>query len=116
MLIKIGNKKLLPLKNLREAVLMLTYEPHKIKEGMAETIEYNIEEWLNYLTELEKDMGIDPNKMNVFEEQKRQLAGIVGHYKRNQQGRYQRRIWLCKHFGIPWQHFHQPRPGIIGNI
>lgn len=111
-LIKVGKKRLLPLLNLREAVLMLTYEPHKLKEGMADLIEHNIEEWILQLEKKEKNLGID--QLNMFEEQKRQIAGIVGHYKRNIEGRYERRKWLCKHFGLNWRMWHQPRPSPSG--
>lgn len=93
---------------------MLTYEPQKLKEGMAEMIEYNIEEWIKELERREKDIGID--QLALFEEEKRQIAGIVGHYKRNIDGRYERRKWMCKNWGINWRMWHQPRPGIIGSI
>lgn len=119
--IKHGNKFLLPLEDLRKAVLLLTYEPHKLAEGMAETIEFNIEEWLNYLIEKEKTVGLVvlPGMIadaDILEEQKRQIRSIVDHYKRNLEGRYDRRKWLCNHFNIPWQWFHQPRPGLTGWI
>ena len=113
-LLKVGKLRLLPLPNLREAVLILTYEPHKLREGMADLIEYNIEEWIKLLEKREKEMGID--QLALFEEEKRQINGIVTHYRRNIEGRYDRRKWLCKHFSIPWQYWHQPRPGITGMI
>lgn len=113
-LIKIGKTRLLPLINLREAVLMLTYEPHKLKEGMAEMIDYNIEEWISLLEKKEKELGVED--MALFVEEKRQIAAIVGHYKRNVEGKYERRKWLCKHYGINWRMWHQPRPGITGMI
>jgi hypothetical protein len=119
--IKHGNKYLLPLEDLRKAVLMLTYEPEKFPEGMIETIDFNINEWLDYLIEKEKSIGLVvlPGMIadaDILEEQKRQIKAIVAHYQRNLEGRYDRRKWLCKHFNIPWQWFHQPRPGLAGPI
>lgn len=113
-LIKIGKTRLLPLLKLREAVLILTYEPHKLKEGMADMIDYNIEEWILHLEKKEKELGVED--MALFVEEKRQITAIVGHYKRNVEGKYERRKWLCKHYGINWRAWHQPRPGITGMI
>ena len=101
------------------AVLVLTYEPEKLSTEMKDCIEYNIENWLDYLIKKEKDLkeaAALPEALELFEGEKKLLRDIVNHYKRNQQGAYERRKWLNKKFGIDWRKWHQPRPGLMGMI
>ena len=103
--------------NLREAVLLATYEPHKLRDGMTDLIEWNLREWVLLIERKKKDLESGGIKNNdLLDEQMRQVLAMGNHYKKNLGGHFDRRKWMCKHFGMHWKNWHQPRPGIVGYI